>query len=260
MKARHGKIASLPKETRDQLNHRIENGWRGARLVKWLNDLPEVKETLREQFHSRAISEQNLSQWREGGYVDWQRHQQTQEQIRWVVERSEDIDLAEGNDYLCERLAKVAVAELSVRMQRLSDIQEPQERWQQFREVCHELWRLRNSTHYGRGLDLSWDRWQRQVAQEEAQEEEAQQQEQAGREKSQEEYLERLMDLLHGPELREWVRTDWPNREAEFLRLKEIYHLKPDSTGTPRHPSQGSRDALRREAVYNYPNQRSQKP
>jgi hypothetical protein len=41
----------------------------------------QVKEVLHEQFHGRAISEQNLSQWREGGYADWLRHQQTQEQI-----------------------------------------------------------------------------------------------------------------------------------------------------------------------------------
>jgi len=31
MKTRHGKIARLPKEIREQLNRRIENGWRGAR-------------------------------------------------------------------------------------------------------------------------------------------------------------------------------------------------------------------------------------
>ena len=56
MKARHGKIASLPKEIRDQLNHRLKNGWRGARLANWLNELPQVKEVLPEQFHGGATS------------------------------------------------------------------------------------------------------------------------------------------------------------------------------------------------------------
>ena len=32
--------------------------------------------------------------------------------------------------------------------------------------------------------------------------------------------IARLMDLLHRPELREWVRTDWPSREAELHDLK----------------------------------------
>src|SRR5882724_8067935 len=103
MKTRLGKIARLPKEIREQLNRRIENGWRGARLVNWLNELPQVKESLREEFHGRAINEQNLSQWREGGYADWLRHQGTQDQIRWVVERSEDVGAAEGKEHLCER-------------------------------------------------------------------------------------------------------------------------------------------------------------
>ena len=69
MKSRHGKIARLPKIIREQLNRRLENGWRGAKLLKWLNALPEVKEVLCEEFQGRAVSEQNLSQWREGGYL-----------------------------------------------------------------------------------------------------------------------------------------------------------------------------------------------
>ena len=178
--------------------------------------------------------------------------------MRWVVERSEDVGEAEGNEHLCERLARVAVAELAQHMQQLSAVEDPKERWKQFREVCQELWRLRNGTHYCRGVDLSWERWQRQADQEEAVLEEVQQQKQTEHNESQEEYLKRLMDLLHRPDLREWVRTDWPNRETEFLRLKEIYHLKPDSKDTPRHPSQGSLDRLRHGAVYQYPNQTNQ--
>ena len=253
MKTRNGKIARLPKEIREQLNHRLENGWQGKKLVNWLNALPEVKQVLREEFHGRAISGQNLSQWREGGYADWLRHQETQGQIRWLVERSDDVDAAEGNDYLCERLARVASAELAEHMQRLSAVADPKERWKQFREVCLELWRLRHGTHLGRRVDLGWDQWQHEVNQEEAALEQERQQKQAERRESVEEYLEKIMDLAHSPNIREWVRTDWPSREAETRRLKEIYGLKPDSEGTPFHPSQHSRDALRRGAVYNYP-------
>jgi hypothetical protein len=255
MKTRNGKIARLPKEIREQLNRRLENGWRGARLVKWLNELPQVKDIMREEFHGHPIAEQNLSQWRDGGYADWLRHQGTQEQLRWVVERSEDVDAAEGNEHLCERLARVAAAELAEHLQRLSEVADPKERWKQFREVCLELWRLRNGTHYGRGVDLSWDRWHREVDHEEAELKAEQRQEQAQRRDSQEEYLEKLMDMLHRPDIREWVRTDWPSREAEMRRLKEIYHLKPDSQDTPFHPSQSSRDALQRSAVYKYPSE-----
>src|SRR4051812_7060114 len=141
MKTRHGKVARLPKEVREQLNRRLENGWRGAKLVKWLNELPEVKEVLRTEFNGRPISEQNLSQWRDGGYADWLRHQGTKEQIRWAVERSEDVDEAEGDEPLCDRLARLAEGELAEQMQRLGEVADPKERWKQFRELCLELWR-----------------------------------------------------------------------------------------------------------------------
>ena len=248
----------MPKEIREQLNHRLENGWRGARLVNWLNDQPEVKEVLREQFHGRAINEQNLSQWREGGYVDWQRHQQTQAQIKWVVERSDDVGEAEGNEYLCERLARVAVAELAERMQRLAEVEDSSERWKQFREVSLELWRLRNGTHYGRGVDLSWEKWQKTSEVQDETLDWGRRQEDIRRMQSWEEHLGFLMDLMHQPAVRNWVRTDWPSREEEWRALRKIYHLNPDTKDTIIHPFRLGRRTLENGAVYNYPNQTNQ--
>jgi hypothetical protein len=259
MKTRTGKIARLPKEVREQLNQRLENGWKGTRLVKWINDLPAVKEVLREEFHGRPITAQNLSQWHLGGYADWLQHQDSREEMRWVIERAEQLEQAPGEENLCERLARIVTVKVAGQLQRLDQIEDPKERWRELREVCLELWRLRNATTYGHGVTLGWKRWQRAVDQEEAALAEAfrekQQQEPAGQDQSQEEYLEDLMAQLHNPEIREWVRTDWPNREAELLRLKEIYNLKPDSKDTPFHPCQQSRDTLNRRAVYNYQSQ-----
>ncbi|HEX4265400.1 MAG TPA: hypothetical protein VH597_13770 [Verrucomicrobiae bacterium] len=252
MKTRNGKIARLPKEVREQLNHRLENGWRGTRLVKWLNELPEVRQVLREEFHGHPITPQNLSQWREGGYADWLRHQDSREGMRWMLERAEDLKEEPGEENFCERLARVVTVEVAAQVQRLDKIEDPKERWRELREVCLELWRLRNATSYGQSVALGRQQWQRKVGQEEAALEEDKISEPAEGEQSQEAYLENLMDQLHNPEIREWVRTDWPNREAEFLRLKEIYDLKPDSKDTPFHPSQGSEDGLRRSAVYKY--------
>ncbi len=39
----YGKIARLPRNVRDELNHSIDNGETGVRLVEWLNGLPEVQ-------------------------------------------------------------------------------------------------------------------------------------------------------------------------------------------------------------------------
>jgi hypothetical protein len=254
MKTRVGKIARLPKKIREELNRRLEDGWTGMKLAEWLNSLPRVRKVLREQFGGQEISEQNLSRWKEGGYEDWLRRQESRERMQQMVESSDEFEEAEGDEEFCERLARIVTVELAEHVQRLREIEDPKERWKELREISHELWRLRTAASYFHSVGLGWRKWEREVDREEAAMEEERRQ-QAKQEETQEEYLERLMDILHRPDLREWVRTDFPSREAEMRRLKEIYHLKPDSKGTPFHPVQRSRDAQRRWAVYNYPNE-----
>ena len=70
--ARTGKIARLPKNIREELNQRLDDGRLGAELVEWLNSLQEVQAVLAKNFEGRAIREGNLSEWRKGGYRDWQ--------------------------------------------------------------------------------------------------------------------------------------------------------------------------------------------
>src|SRR5579862_4758750 len=69
---RRGKIARLPCSIREELNQRIEDGEQGTRLVEWLNSLPEVMTVLAQDFEGQAISESNLTLWRNGGFLDWQ--------------------------------------------------------------------------------------------------------------------------------------------------------------------------------------------
>ena len=252
MKTRNGKIARLHKKIRDQLNHRLQNGQPGPEILAWLNALPSVPRILRHHFAGQPILQQNLSQWRKGGYADWLRHQETQAKTNWIVERSNEIDTSDDSQYLCEPLARVLTADLVQHTHDLAAIKNPKERWKQFREVCGELSRLRYGTHYARTMDLSWQRWSRLIEKEDAADAQLERERKKNSE-SQEEYLERLMNLLHRPDLREWVRTDWPSKEVEMARLREIYHLRPGSKNTPKHPCQQSADALRREAVYNYP-------
>jgi len=73
--ARIGKIARLPRAVRAQLNSRLQDGAEGKQIVQWLNSLSEVKQLLADKFDGRPISEQNLSDWRQGGYEDWLAHQ-----------------------------------------------------------------------------------------------------------------------------------------------------------------------------------------
>jgi Protein of unknown function (DUF3486) len=71
--ARQGKIARLPQALREELNRRLLDGESGARILPWLNALPEVIKLLEEDFEGLRINDQNLSDWRLGGYEDWLR-------------------------------------------------------------------------------------------------------------------------------------------------------------------------------------------
>ncbi|HWB02935.1 MAG TPA: hypothetical protein VG796_07930, partial [Verrucomicrobiales bacterium] len=65
---RTGKIARLPHPFRTSINHRLDRNDPGRKIITWLNSLPAVKKILRELFHNKPITEQNLSEWRTGGY------------------------------------------------------------------------------------------------------------------------------------------------------------------------------------------------
>ena len=47
------------------------DGQSASKLLPWLNAMPEVKKILGEDFEGLAVSDQNLSDWRNGGHQDW---------------------------------------------------------------------------------------------------------------------------------------------------------------------------------------------
>src|SRR5437867_3557647 len=70
-----GKIGRLPRELREQVNRRLQNDEPTASLLEWLNSLPEVKSLLAAEFGGCPVSKQNLSEWRQHGYRQWQMRQ-----------------------------------------------------------------------------------------------------------------------------------------------------------------------------------------
>ena len=69
---RNGKIARLPENVRNELNPRMESGESGEAILEWLNGLPAVQTMLKEAFDGVPISKQNLSEWRQGGFREWE--------------------------------------------------------------------------------------------------------------------------------------------------------------------------------------------
>jgi hypothetical protein len=76
----NGKIGRLPKSIQTELNRRLRNGEKGQALAAWLNSLPAVQAVLAAEFHGgKPIRQQNLSQWRKRGYLNWLRQQEALE-------------------------------------------------------------------------------------------------------------------------------------------------------------------------------------
>jgi len=102
---RLGKIARLPREIRHQLNVRLSNGEVGRQLVDWLNRLSETQAMLAAQFGGRPINEQNLTEWKPGGYEDWLRHQEDCSYARILTENARELEKEAGEIRLEDRLA-----------------------------------------------------------------------------------------------------------------------------------------------------------
>jgi len=90
--ARIGKIARLPGDIRSQLNSRLQDGAEGRQIVRWLNSLPQVKEVLAENFDGHPISEQNLSDWRRGGYEEWLARQDILAQAAELADHRQELE------------------------------------------------------------------------------------------------------------------------------------------------------------------------
>jgi hypothetical protein len=110
---RVGKIARLPRAIREPLNRRLQDGEPGKRLVVWLDSLPEVKAVLTAEFDGRAITEQNLSEWKAGGYRDWENNLERRALVRQLAEDAADLEAADKNGELSRHLSVVLAAELA---------------------------------------------------------------------------------------------------------------------------------------------------
>ena len=108
MITRHGKIARLPQVVREELNLRLYNGQMGPQLLGWLNELPEVHAVLMQFFGGQAISKQNLSEWRHGGYEDWLRQQERDLRIDRVAEEGATLKRGEDDAALLDGLSRTS--------------------------------------------------------------------------------------------------------------------------------------------------------
>jgi hypothetical protein len=115
---RRGKIARLPRDVRDQLNSRLDDGHEADDILPWLNELPEVREVIAESFNGVPVSPQNLSAWRQGGFQEWLLRCELFDSTVHVHEHLEEIGEAldcDDSDDVPLMLADQMIAQLSIR-------------------------------------------------------------------------------------------------------------------------------------------------
>ena len=197
---RTGKIARLPQAVRRELNLRLSDGAQGRQLVAWLNGLPEVMTVLERDFGGRVITEQNLSEWKQGGFNDWQRHQQTLECVRLAGEQAQELTAEAGPTPLTDVLAASVTLLLTRLIQEAGHAGEstPESR-RELVTLIREWTRLRSADQRAARLKMAQTDWVTERNREA--EEAARELEEAGRElAAAEEELARVRAYAESPQ------------------------------------------------------------
>jgi len=201
---RNGKIARLPLAVRQELNRRLDEGEQGKKLVAWLNSLPEVQAVVAAEFGGKPIREQNLSEWKQGGYRDWLAKQEALEIAERLREDATEWN-AEGRAPVTDTLAFWLVARYALATRRIAETG-GQEGWRLLREMCGDIVELRKGDHSAERLRIDRERLELEKA------------------KSEEQIRQRLPELVkkfgtNGGSL---------NEEERARRMREIFGLPPE--------------------------------
>jgi hypothetical protein len=139
---RRGKIARLPKTLRHELNLRLQDGEPAKTLAVWLNSLPTVQDVLHALFDGAPIREQNISEWRKGGFLDWERAEDARAALGDVEEEITDMKET-SKEGLTHRLAFYLAAQLALQIQRVSALPDGDAKVKSLRELTASLVALR---------------------------------------------------------------------------------------------------------------------
>ncbi len=156
-----GKIGRLSRKLREELNHRLEDG--APDVLAWLNALPEVQAMLAAQFGGSPINAQNLSNWRQGGYLEWLQQQEQRDLVRKLAENANELAADAGGVEVGNHLSVVLVAELAASAREaLAGLTDPAERCTRLQELLKTLARVRQQDYLAGRLAIERERRARQ--------------------------------------------------------------------------------------------------
>ncbi len=214
--ARNGKIARLSRDIREELNRRLQDGEPGGPLLAWLNALPQVTQALAKDFDGVAISKQNLSEWRAGGFAEWQARQEALVQARELT--ADATELAAATDgRLTDHLATVLAARYAAALAGWNgEVNEDfRRKLRALRGLCQDIVELRRGDHSGARLSMERERLERE------------------REKSEDEVVAQFERWAKNPAVRDWICQAWVTPEESRRRMREIFGRPAEPEAEP---------------------------
>ena len=145
---RKGKIARLPDSIREQLNQRLQDGHDAKSLIAWLSPIPDVQSVLQAHFKGRPINAVNLTEWRQGGFREWQRQ-------LLALQLVKKLDDEHFTGAMTARLACFFAVSAQAMVSREED---SRTRWLRLRELGVQLTRLRRSDLSSERISLERER------------------------------------------------------------------------------------------------------
>jgi hypothetical protein len=118
---RTGKVARLPLAIREEVNRRLLDNEPAGKILPWLNALPEVVSILGEDFEGLAVNDQNLSEWRKGGFQDWLKRRDRIEHTRELAQTAVKFAKAGGGN-LTEGAAAILSGRILDVLEQLDDL------------------------------------------------------------------------------------------------------------------------------------------
>ena len=134
-------------------------------MLPGLNDLPEVQAVLAEEFATWAVTEQNLCEWRQGGFRDWERQPERLAQARDWTESALGLTQAAGDAKRSAALNQVLLAQLGVALEAaLTATDEPAAQFDRLVEMAGLLARLRREETNAEKAGIATEKWDQEVA------------------------------------------------------------------------------------------------
>ena len=104
---------------------------------------------LANQFGGHEINDENLSQWKHGGYHEWEMLQAALAETQRIVSEGMELDKV-GDKALADKLAAWLLGRYAVATRQLIENENDPAAWKLLREVCHDLVALRRGDQPGR--------------------------------------------------------------------------------------------------------------